>query len=133
MATAAVGYCDRALIEHSDRRCGDFGQTKIQFSPALGPFAGGKTKIYIVKLDGTGLRQVPWSGASGGYGSGSVDPNYFYLGGQESDLAKLTIWRVAADGSSVEKLVDNCGAVWDGSPDGKYLIASNVHCLRPLS
>ncbi|MGC1451459.1 MAG: protein kinase [Candidatus Sulfotelmatobacter sp.] len=93
---------------------------------------GGKTKIYIVKLDGTGLRQVPWSGASGGYGSASVDPNYFYLGGQESDLAKLTIWRVAADGSSVEKLVDNCGAVWDGSPDGKYLIASQSSTAQLL-
>jgi Tol biopolymer transport system component len=85
---------------------------------------GGKTKIYIVKTDGTGLRQIPWSGASGGYGSSSIDPNFFYLGGQESDLAKLTIWKVPTDGSSIEKLVDNCGAVWDSSPDGKYLLTS---------
>jgi serine/threonine protein kinase len=85
---------------------------------------GGKTKIYIVKTDGTGLRQIPWSGASGGYGSASVDPNVFYLGGQETDLAKISTWKVAADGSSVEKLVDNCGAVWDASPDGKYLLTS---------
>ena len=85
---------------------------------------GGKTKIYIVKTDGTGLRQIPWSGASAGYGSASIDPDLFYLGGQESDLAKLTIWKVATDGSSVEKLVDNCGAVWDSSPDGKYLLTS---------
>ncbi|MFY9732767.1 MAG: protein kinase [Candidatus Acidiferrales bacterium] len=85
---------------------------------------GGKTKIYIVKTDGTGVRQIPWSGASGGYGSASVDPNFFFLGGQETDLAKLTIWKVATDGSSVEKLVDDCGAVWDASLDGKYLITS---------
>jgi len=85
---------------------------------------GGKTKIYIVKTDGTGLRQIPWSGASGGYGSASVDPNVFYLGGQETDLAKTSAWKVAADGSSIEKLVDNCGAVWDSSPDGKYLLTS---------
>ena len=77
---------------------------------------GGKTKIYIVKTDGTGLRQIPWSGANGGYGSSSVDPNVFYLGGQETDLAKTSTWKVAADGSSIEKLVDNCGAVWDSSP-----------------
>jgi Tol biopolymer transport system component len=57
---------------------------------------GGKTKIYIVKADGTGLRQIPWSGASGGYGSASVDSNFFYLGGQEADLAKLTIWKSPA-------------------------------------
>jgi serine/threonine protein kinase/Tol biopolymer transport system component len=85
---------------------------------------GGKQKIYIVKTDGTGLRQVPWSGASGGYGTASVDPNYFFLGGQETDLAKLSIWKTATDGSGMEKIVDNCGAVWDASPDGKYLLTS---------
>jgi hypothetical protein len=81
-------------------------------------------KIYVVKTDGTGLRQIPWSGANGGYGSASADPNVFYLGGQETDLAKTSTWKVAADGSSIEKLVDNCGAVWDSSPDGKYLLTS---------
>jgi len=85
---------------------------------------GGKVKIYVVKTDGTGLRQIPWSGANGGYGSASADPNVFYLGGQETDLAKVSTWKVAADGSSVEKLVDNCGAVWDSSADGKYLLTS---------
>jgi len=85
---------------------------------------GGATKIYIVKTDGTGLRQIPWSGASGGYGAPSPDPNFFYLGGQQTNLAKVTTWKVKADGSSVEKLVDNCGAVWDTSPDGKYLLTS---------
>ncbi len=84
----------------------------------------GKPKIYIVKTDGTDLRQIPWSGANGGYGSSSTDPNFFYLGGQESDLAKLSIWKAPADGSSIEKLGDNCGAVWDASPDGKYLLTS---------
>src|ERR1700728_1812133 len=85
---------------------------------------GGKEKIYIVKTDGTGLRQIPWSGANGGYGSASIDPDVFYLCGQESDLAKMSTWKVAANGSSVEKLVDNCGAVMDSSPDGKYLLTS---------
>jgi serine/threonine protein kinase len=85
---------------------------------------GGKTKIYIVKTDGTGLRQIPWSGVSGGYGAPSPDPNFFYLGGEETDLAKIAVWKGKTDGSSVEKLVDNCGAVWDTSPDGKYLLTS---------
>jgi len=84
----------------------------------------GAMKIYIVKTDGTGLRQIRWPGTSGGYGSASVDPNVFYLGGQETDLAKVSIWKVATDGSSVEKLVDNCGGIWDASPDGKYLLTS---------
>jgi len=84
----------------------------------------GAPKVYIVKTDGTSLRQIPWSGASVGYGAPSPDPNFFYLGGQETDLSKVTTWKVKTDGSSVEKLVDNCGAVWDTSPDGKYLLTS---------
>jgi serine/threonine protein kinase len=84
----------------------------------------GAMKVYIVKTDGTGLRQIPWSGASADYGSPGVDPNVFYLGGRESDLAKVSIWQLATDGSTVEKLVDDCGAVWDASPDGKYLVTS---------
>jgi Tol biopolymer transport system component len=84
----------------------------------------GAEKVYIVRSDGTGLRQVPWAGSSGGYSSPSPDPNVLYLGGQESDLSKISIWKVPVDGSKVEKIVDNCGAVWDASPDGRYLITS---------
>jgi Tol biopolymer transport system component/predicted Ser/Thr protein kinase len=84
----------------------------------------GQQRFFTVRLDGTGLRQIPWSGANAGYGAGSVDPHVLYLGGQETDLSKLTIWKVTADGTAVEKLVDNCGAVWDSSPDGRYLLTS---------
>jgi len=93
----------------------------------------GAQKVYIVKIDGTGLRQVPWSGSAGGYGAPSPDPNFLYLGGQETDLAKLSIWKVPADGSPIEKLVDNCGAVWDASPDGKYLLSSITQGALTLS
>jgi serine/threonine protein kinase len=85
---------------------------------------GGKIKTYIVKTDGTGLRQIPWSPESGGYGSASADPNVFYLGGRETDATGISTWKVAADGSNIEKVVDNCGAIWDSSPDGKYLLTS---------
>jgi predicted Ser/Thr protein kinase len=84
----------------------------------------GAQKIYIVRTDGTGLRQVPWTGSSGGWGSPSPDPNYVYLGGQETDLSKLSIWKVPVDGSKVEKLGDNCGAIWDASSDERYLLSS---------
>ncbi|HEY1660675.1 MAG TPA: protein kinase [Candidatus Sulfotelmatobacter sp.] len=85
---------------------------------------GGKARIYTAKLDGTDLRQVPWSGVEGGYASASLDPKFFFLGGEESDLAKLSTWKVAMDGSGIEKVVDGCGAVDDLSPDGKYLLSS---------
>jgi hypothetical protein len=46
-----------------------------------------------------------------------------YLGGLERDLTKLSIWKAPVDGSSVEKLIDNCRAVWDAA-GRKYLISS---------
>jgi Tol biopolymer transport system component/predicted Ser/Thr protein kinase len=84
----------------------------------------GAQKIYIVRSDGTGLRQVPWTGSSGGWGSPSPDPNYVYLGGQETDLSKPSIWKVPVDGAKIEKLGDNCGAIWDASSDEGYLLSS---------
>ena len=84
----------------------------------------GAQKVYIIRSDGTGLRQVPWTGSSGGYSSPSPDPNFLYLGGEETELSKTSVWRVPADGSKIEKLVDNCGAIWDASPDGEYLLTS---------
>jgi hypothetical protein len=84
----------------------------------------GAQKFYIIRSDGTGLRQLPWSGISGGYGTASPDPNFLYLGGWEHDFSRVITWEVAADGSSVEKLADGCGAAWDSSPDGRYLLTS---------
>jgi hypothetical protein len=62
--------------------------------------------------------------AEAGYGSPSPNPNFFYLGGEETKLSKFSIWKVPADGSRIEKVADNCGAIWDVSPDEKYLISS---------
>jgi Tol biopolymer transport system component len=87
----------------------------------------GTQKFYVVRSDGTGLRQLPWSGISGGYGTASPDPNFLYLGGWEHDFSTVITWKVAADGSSVEKLADGCGAAWDSSPDGRYLLTSLNH------
>ena len=85
---------------------------------------GGSQKMYIVGTDGTGLRQVPWTGGLGGYGTASPDPSFFYIGGYEYELSKLSIWKAPADGSHLEKVADNCGAIWDTSSDGKYLLTS---------
>jgi serine/threonine protein kinase len=84
----------------------------------------GVPKFYVIRSDGTGLRQLPWSGIAGGYGAASSDPNFLYFGGWEHDFSKVTTWKVSADGSSIEKLTDGCGAAWDSSPDGRYLLTS---------
>jgi serine/threonine protein kinase/sugar lactone lactonase YvrE len=84
----------------------------------------GAQKFYVVHSDGSGLRQLPWSGIAGGYGSASADPNFLYLGGWEKDFSKVITWKVATDGSSVEKIEEGCGAGWDASADGRYLLTS---------
>lgn len=89
-----------------------------------GDRANGVQKFYTVKVDGTSLHQVPWSGFNGGYGTPSPDPNFLYLGAYEGDLSKLAIWKIPVDGSPAQKIGDKCGAIWDMSPDGKYLISS---------
>ena len=85
---------------------------------------GGVLKVYLVRADGTHLRQIPWSGVSVGYGAADPDPKILYLGGSEKNVTKITTWRIEGDGAALEKLVDDCGAVWDASSDGKYLLSS---------
>ena len=85
---------------------------------------GGVPKVYMVRRDGTGLRQTGWSGARADYGAPVPDGKGFYLGGAEAGSAKVVTWRISADGSTAEKLMDDCGAVWDSSPDGNYLVSS---------
>lgn len=84
----------------------------------------GAQKVYIIKTDGTGLRQVPWPGVNAGYGAPSTDRGFVFLGGDEGDTAKIDIWKVSVDATKVEKLADDCGAIWDSSADGKYMLTS---------
>ena len=84
----------------------------------------GVPKVYLVRRDGTGLRQTAWSGARADYGAPVPGGKGFYLGGAEAGSAKVTTWRISSDGSTAEKVMDDCGAVWDSSPDGTYLVSS---------
>jgi len=85
---------------------------------------GGDPKVYMVKTDGTGLRQVPWEGSMAGYSAASPDPSVMYLGGNEKDVTKVVTWVLRDHGAKVERLNENCGAIWDTSPDGNYLLGS---------
>jgi Tol biopolymer transport system component len=94
----------------------------LGFSPDNSLFAftdgaGGVTKLYIIKTDGSGLRQVPWSGAFLGAATWSPDAKAFYFTGYEKDPAKT---------ATAEVFVDGCGTVFDSSPDGKFLLSSGI-------
>jgi hypothetical protein len=51
------------------------------------------------------------------------DQKSLYVSGTEKVSSIATVWKVAVDGSKVEKFVDHCGAVTDVDPSGKYLLA----------
>jgi serine/threonine protein kinase len=101
----------------------------VDFSPDGSKFIftdaeKGVQKFYMVKIDGSGLHQIPWAGANIWNGAWGRDARTFYVSGNENDPKKEIIWKVAADGSKVEVLVADCGQLIDVSPDGRYLLSS---------
>jgi len=89
---------------------------------AFGDEAGGTTKLYLIKSDGSGARQIPWSGASLGWAMWSPDAKAFYFSGYEKDPAKIGIWKTNSGDAPVEKISESCGYVQDVSRDGRYLL-----------
>jgi serine/threonine protein kinase len=85
-----------------------------------GPTEG---KIYIVKADGSGLRQVPWTGVNVGWAIWSPDGKTLYFSGYEKDPAKVETWKTTTEATAVEKVTDGCGYFQDITHDGRYMIA----------
>jgi len=76
----------------------------------------GRLRLYVVKTDGSGLHQIPWSGTYIRWGTWGRDTRTFYLSGNENDPKKEIIWKVAADGSRGLsrglRSADGCFARW---------------------
>ena len=66
-------------------------------------------KIFTIRLDGTGIRQIAWSGAFIGWAVWSPDDRDIYLSGYKKDPANVKIWKVRADSLSVETFSEACG------------------------
>lgn len=92
---------------------------------------GGSAKVYTVNRDGSNLRQIPISAAFIGQGGWSPDSKTVYLSGYETDPAKINTWKVNADGSKPELLVQDCGYATDISSDGKYLVSGGANQSAP--
>jgi Tol biopolymer transport system component len=83
----------------------------------------GKTaKIYVAGADGSGLRELPWTGGTVFDVVWSADQKSLYIVSSEKGAIGATIWRESAEGSAPEKLVEGCGFAFDAAPDGKYLL-----------
>jgi WD40 repeat protein len=85
---------------------------------------GKATKFYAVKPDGSGMKtytapetltvvSVLWS----------PDQRTLFLSGAERGSKSESIWREGADGSTPEKIVEDCGVGFDAVTDGKYLLS----------
>jgi len=89
----------------------------------FGDVENGSDRLFVIRTDGTGLHQIPLFDTKINWGTASPDPNFFYLGGNEKDRTKITVWKVSTEGT-VEKVGGDCGATWDTSPDGRFLLSS---------
>ncbi len=80
-----------------------------------------ESKGYLVRADGRGLRQIGRVEGSLEWIVWSADAKSLYISGEKSG-SKPTVWKANADGSHVEKFVDNGCLVTDAAPGGKYLL-----------
>jgi serine/threonine protein kinase/Tol biopolymer transport system component len=83
---------------------------------------GTADRAFTGAADGSGIRQIPWSGGALQALSTSPDQKSIYFNSFDQGTTRATIWRENPDGSSPEKLTDGCGHAFDVSPDGKYLL-----------
>jgi len=80
------------------------------------------SKVYTVGADGSDLRQLPsMGGMTISNAVWSPDQKSVYVSAWESAAPAHTIWRWS-DGSNPEKLVENCGYIYDVYPGGNYLL-----------
>jgi hypothetical protein len=92
--------------------------TQLTFMDAT----GGVSKGFIVGADGRGLRQLAPVQESLQTILWSRDDKSVYLTTLKGYSA-ASLWKANADGSNVQKLLDDCGFVTDIAPDGKYLLS----------
>ncbi len=83
--------------------------------------ASGVSKAYVIGDDGRGLHQI-------GQGEGQISTEVWSADGKwvyfttSKGGGRTTIWKASADGSHVERFMDEMCYVIDASPDGNYLL-----------
>jgi serine/threonine protein kinase len=82
--------------------------------------AGEDDKGYVVGADGSGLLQLPRTGHTVFNLVWSSDQKSVYVNGEE--LGRRSVWKWSMDSSNLEKVVDDCGLMFDADPSGKYLL-----------
>jgi serine/threonine protein kinase/Tol biopolymer transport system component len=98
---------------------GDWSRDSSQL--AFSDFTGGESKGYLVRADGRDLRQIERTQEPILNVVWSVDAKTVYVSSGMSG-SKVKVWKANADGSHLEKFLDESCLVDDASPDGKYLL-----------
>ena len=84
--------------------------------------SGGPVKIYVAGVDGSNIRQVPWSGLYTGTVIFSPDAKSLYLSSVKSTASPVQIWAMGVDGANPQVVDQGCGFAFDVSSDGRYLL-----------
>jgi Tol biopolymer transport system component len=104
--------------------------TTLQWSPdgsqlAFADNTTGAGKTFLVGADGRGLRPVEGAEGFVGWLIWSRDGKTLYISTTTTE-GKRPIWAANADGSHVQKLLDDCCEAADASADGKHLLAVSL-------
>lgn len=82
--------------------------------------SGVPDKIYSAGVDGSGLHPLAWSGGTVQSVLLGADQKSVYINSLEKGPKSL-IWKEEVNGSTAEKLSEDCGFAFGVAPDGKYL------------
>lgn len=94
---------------------------------AFATVEGSSTKLFIVNTDGSGMRQVDWSGNFVGQAAWAPDGKTFYFSGSNGNPQDVITWRADTQTLKSEVLVPQCGYSGDVSPDNKYLLSASIN------
>jgi serine/threonine protein kinase/Tol biopolymer transport system component len=84
--------------------------------------SGGESKGYVVRADGRDLCQIERVEGVIGNITWSADGKWLYLSTTRGGSSATALWRASADGSRVQKLLDEGCFVTDAAPTGNYLL-----------
>jgi len=90
----------------------------------FGEEEGKGTKFFVAKPDGSGMKtytapetltivSILWS----------TDKKSLFLSAAERGSREVSIWRESVEGSTPEKIMEDCGLAFDAAADGKYLLS----------
>lgn len=86
-----------------------------------------EAKAYIVRADGSGLRQIPGIGHTLTLNPvWSPNQKSVYLSALENLETLPSVWKWGLDRSRPQELVDKCGVVYDVDPGEQYLLAATI-------